>query len=79
MFNQASAGAERGRYAALSTDEAVQRALRQPTREPDEPVQLRWTQGAAVTGATTLVAVLGALVTVAIAGSPFVLYFAQQR
>ena len=79
MFNQASAGAERGRCAALSTEQALQRALRQPTREPDAPVRLRWTQGAAVTGATTLVAVLGALVTVAIAGSPFVLYFAQQR
>lgn len=79
MFKQASAGAERDRRAALGTDEAVQRALRRATREPEEPVQLRWTQGAAVTGATTLVALLGALATVAIAGSPFVLYFALQR
>ena len=58
--------------------EALDKALMHPTRQAEKPFTPSRVQGRAITGATTAVALAGALVTASIGVTPLALFFAQR-
>ena len=59
------------------TCEALDKALQRPTWTQDTPFEPSRTQGKAVTGFTSLAAIVGAVVTASVAASPWAVFFTK--